>query len=68
MPLAEKNRSMRSNVTPQRDYHVIAVNTRGYAGSTFPPNLKEDGTYFDAVNDLQCVLDAAKVSKAVCVG
>ena len=68
MLLAEEDKFAEFNVASQRDYHVIALNTRGYAGSTFPPSVKEDGTYFDVVNDLQCVLDAAKVSKAACVG
>ncbi|KIP10279.1 hypothetical protein PHLGIDRAFT_65945 [Phlebiopsis gigantea 11061_1 CR5-6] len=51
-----------------KDYHVIALNTRGYAGSSFPGDVKEDGTFFDVSNDIQCLLDHVNVSKAVCVG
>lgn len=55
-------------VALQKEYHVIALNSRGFGGSTFPGSVEEDGTYFDLVNDIKCVLDASKVSKAVCIG
>ncbi|KAI0092874.1 alpha/beta-hydrolase [Irpex rosettiformis] len=50
------------------DYHIIAVNQRGFGGSEHPGDLKTSSTMADLVGDLACVLADAKVEKALCIG
>ncbi|KAI0689653.1 alpha/beta-hydrolase [Cytidiella melzeri] len=50
------------------DYHIVAVNQRGFGGSEHPGDLETSNTMGDLTGDLTCVLAHAKVEKAICVG
>ncbi|KAI0337357.1 alpha/beta-hydrolase [Trametopsis cervina] len=50
------------------DYHIIAVNQRGFGGSEHPGDLETSSTFGDLVGDLTCVLEHAQVSHAACLG
>lgn len=50
------------------DYRLIVPDLRGFGDSTHPDDVESSGTTFDLVGDLTCILDDAKVDKAVCIG
>lgn len=41
---------------------------RGFGGSSHPGDVQTSGTMGDIVGDLVCLLQHAKVTKAICVG
>jgi soluble epoxide hydrolase/lipid-phosphate phosphatase len=52
----------------QKDYRLILPEHRGYGDSEHPQDLFSSNTFPDFVNDIQCMMDDAKVRSGVCVG
>ncbi|KIK82094.1 hypothetical protein PAXRUDRAFT_67755, partial [Paxillus rubicundulus Ve08.2h10] len=52
----------------QDEYHLIAIDVRGFGGSTHPPDVQSSSTLADITGDLVCVLDHARVTTAICLG
>ncbi|KAI5120723.1 hypothetical protein M0805_006429 [Coniferiporia weirii] len=52
----------------QDDYHIIAIDHRGFGLSTHPDDVESSGTVGDLVGDLSCVLEDAGVDSAICLG
>ncbi|ELU44130.1 alpha/beta hydrolase family domain-containing protein [Rhizoctonia solani AG-1 IA] len=50
------------------DYHLLVPDLRGFGWSSHTGDPENSGTIPDNVDDLVCLLQAANVSKAVCVG
>ncbi|KAJ7250402.1 Alpha/Beta hydrolase protein [Mycena rebaudengoi] len=50
------------------DYHLIVPDLRGFGESTHPGEARTSGTMPDMVGDMVCILEAAGISSAVCVG
>jgi soluble epoxide hydrolase / lipid-phosphate phosphatase len=53
------------------EYHVIAVDVRGFGLSTHPGGMKSSATFGDLVGDLKCILQHAGVHEeenVVCLG
>ncbi|KAH7922876.1 alpha/beta-hydrolase [Leucogyrophana mollusca] len=50
------------------DYHLVALDVRGFGGSTAPGDVQTSGTMGDLVGDLVCVLEHVKVDNVVCLG
>ncbi|CUA67092.1 hypothetical protein RSOLAG22IIIB_07179 [Rhizoctonia solani] len=50
------------------DYHLLVPDLRGFGWSSHPGDPENSGTIPDHIDDLVCLLKAANVSKAVCVG
>ncbi|KAF9224613.1 alpha/beta-hydrolase [Gyrodon lividus] len=50
------------------EYHIIAIDVRGFGGSTHPPDVQSSSTLADITGDLVCVLEHARVSSAICLG
>jgi len=51
-----------------KEYHLLVPNQRGFASSTHPGDVEASGTIGDMVGDMVCVLDHARVQRAICVG
>jgi soluble epoxide hydrolase/lipid-phosphate phosphatase len=51
-----------------QDYRLIVPEHRGYGDSQHPRDLNSSNTFQDFVNDIQCIMDKAKVRSGVCVG
>jgi soluble epoxide hydrolase/lipid-phosphate phosphatase len=52
----------------QNDYRIIALNLRGFGGSTHPGDVQSSGTIFDVVGDIMCIFGRANVAQAVVIG
>jgi soluble epoxide hydrolase / lipid-phosphate phosphatase len=52
----------------QNEYHIIAVDHRGFGASTHPDDVESSGTMGDIVGDAACVLEHAGVEEAICLG
>ncbi|KLO13848.1 alpha/beta-hydrolase [Schizopora paradoxa] len=52
----------------QDQYHLIALDQRGFGSSTHPGDVESSGTMGDLVGDLVCVLQDAGVETAICLG
>ncbi|EGO01415.1 hypothetical protein SERLA73DRAFT_103194 [Serpula lacrymans var. lacrymans S7.3] len=52
----------------QNDYHLIAMDLRGFGESTSPGDVQSSNNLADIASDLACVLEHAKVDSAICLG
>jgi len=52
----------------QDDYHIIALDQRGFGASTHPGDVESSGTMGDLVGDLVCVLQDVGVETVICLG
>ncbi|KAF8604921.1 alpha/beta-hydrolase [Ceratobasidium sp. AG-I] len=52
----------------RNDYHLLVPDLRGFGWSSHPGDPENSGTIPDIIDDLVCLLEAAAVKKAVCVG
>lgn len=52
----------------RNDYHLLIPDLRGFGWSSHPGDPENSGTIPDNVGDLVCLLEAAGVKKAVCIG
>ncbi|KAK7045492.1 hypothetical protein VNI00_007745 [Paramarasmius palmivorus] len=52
----------------KEEYRLIVPDLRGFGDSTHPDDVESSGTMFDHVGDLICILEDAKVDKAICIG
>ncbi|PAV20580.1 alpha beta-hydrolase [Pyrrhoderma noxium] len=50
------------------EYHIVALDQRGFGSSTHPGDVQSSGTMFDLVGDLECVLKDAGIDSAICLG
>ncbi|KAG9308725.1 Alpha/Beta hydrolase protein [Chiua virens] len=50
------------------DYRLIAIDVRGFGGSSHPSDIQSSSTLADITGDLTCVLEHAGVASAVCMG
>jgi len=50
------------------DYHLLIPDLRGFGWSSHPGDPEDSGTIQDHIADLTCLLEAANVKQAVCVG
>jgi soluble epoxide hydrolase/lipid-phosphate phosphatase len=61
--------SAHANCIPlQDDYHLLVPDLRGFGWSSHPGDPENSGTIPDNVDDLVCLLEAAGVKQAVCIG
>ncbi|TFK24235.1 alpha/beta-hydrolase [Coprinopsis marcescibilis] len=51
-----------------KDHRLIVPNLRGFGDSGHPGDVRSSGTMGDFVGDLVCILEAAGVSHAICMG
>ena len=52
----------------QNDYRMVAIDVRGFGGSSHPSDIQSSSTMADITGDLACVLEHAKVTSAICLG
>ncbi|KAH7881841.1 Alpha/Beta hydrolase protein [Phlebopus sp. FC_14] len=52
----------------RNDYHLIAMDVRGFGGSAHPEDVQSSSTLADITADLTCVLEHVGVSAAICLG
>ncbi|KAG9092102.1 hypothetical protein FRC06_000235 [Ceratobasidium sp. 370] len=52
----------------RNDYHLLVPDLRGFGWSSHPGDPEDSGTIPDHVGDLVCLLEAANVKQAVCIG
>ncbi|KAG8705818.1 hypothetical protein FRC09_002744 [Ceratobasidium sp. 395] len=52
----------------REDYHLLVPDLRGFGWSSHPGDPEDSGTIPDHIDDLVCLLEAANVKHAVCVG
>ncbi|KAG6899480.1 hypothetical protein C0993_009900 [Termitomyces sp. T159_Od127] len=52
----------------KNDYRVVVPDLRGFGGSTHPGDARASGDMGDMVGDLVCVLERARIEKALCMG
>ncbi|KAG5351745.1 hypothetical protein C0989_005042 [Termitomyces sp. Mn162] len=52
----------------KNDFHLIVPDLRGFGHSTHSGDPRSSGNMGDMVADLVCVLEHAKVAKAICMG
>jgi len=50
------------------EYRLILPENRGFGDSEHPRDLNSSNSFIDVVNDIQCIMDDAKVQSGVCVG
>ncbi|KAF8427223.1 Alpha/Beta hydrolase protein [Boletus edulis BED1] len=60
--------SLWSSWARQNDYRLLAIDVRGFGGSTHPSDIQSSSTMADIAGDLTCVLEHAGVSSAICMG
>ncbi|KAN0098105.1 Alpha/Beta hydrolase fold [Tylopilus felleus] len=52
----------------KHDYRLVAIDVRGFGGSSHPSDIQSSSTMADITGDLACVLEHAGVSSAICMG
>ncbi|KAF8549292.1 alpha/beta-hydrolase, partial [Imleria badia] len=52
----------------QNDYRLVAIDVRGFGGSSHPSDIQLSSTMADITGDLTCVLEHAEVPSAICLG
>ncbi|KAF8547751.1 hypothetical protein OG21DRAFT_1489960 [Imleria badia] len=52
----------------QNDYRLVAIDVRGFGGSSHPSDIQLSSTMADITGDLMCVLEHAEVPSAICLG
>lgn len=52
----------------QEDYHLVAVDLRGFGDSQIPPDTRSSATFGDHIGDWEAILKSLGVESAVCVG
>ncbi|KIJ59773.1 hypothetical protein HYDPIDRAFT_183893 [Hydnomerulius pinastri MD-312] len=50
------------------EYHLVAIDVRGFGGSTHPEDVESSSNLADIAGDLTCVLEHLDVSSAICLG
>lgn len=50
------------------DYRIIAIDVRGFGGSTHPADVQSSSTLADITGDLTCVLEHVGIQSAICLG
>ena len=52
----------------QNNYRLVAIDVRGFGGSSHPSDIQSSSTMADITGDLTCVLEHAGVPSAICLG
>ncbi|KAI9566725.1 Alpha/Beta hydrolase protein [Boletus coccyginus] len=52
----------------KNDYRLVAIDVRGFGGSSHPSDIQSSSTMSDITGDLTCVLEHAGVPSAICLG
>ncbi|KAG2361232.1 Alpha/Beta hydrolase protein [Suillus spraguei] len=70
-PTAEKNIIMVHgwpSLWIQNEYRMIAIDVRGFGGSTHPADVQSSSTLADITGDLTCVLEHVGIQSSICLG